>query len=422
MIAVLRRRDFVLLWFGGLISMGGSWVLSIALPFYVYDLTGSTLATSAAYMANMLPSFLLGSVAGVFADRWDRKRIMVVADLSRALVLLLLLLVRSEEWLWLVYIVILLETTLSTFFGPAENALLPRLVGEEHLVAANSLNALNNNIARLVGPPLGGALFGLLGLPAVVLIDSASYLLSAILIGLISSAPYGKQEDGPEAGTAAVSAWVGVWRDWTAGLTLVKGDAFVASLFMVTGMSMLADGLFNALTVPFVDEVLRAEPVFFGWWAMAQGIGGLLGGVVVGSVGRLLSPARLLGLSLGWGGAIILVIVHLASVQLTLALTILLGVLVTGWAVGQGTLMQTSVPDRYRGRIAGASDTTNGVLRLMGLGLSGALADRVGLLPMLNAAGITYSFAGLLALVLLRRGSKNREAEDSIGREARSAP
>jgi MFS family permease len=98
MLATLRQRNFALLWLGGLISFTGDWMLIAALPFYVYQQTGSTLATAAMSVAAILPSVLLGSLAGVFVDRWDRKRVMVVANLLQMIAVLFLLLVRSNEW------------------------------------------------------------------------------------------------------------------------------------------------------------------------------------------------------------------------------------------------------------------------------------------------------------------------------------
>src|ERR671938_1768072 len=133
MLATLRRRDFALVWLAGLISMMGDWVLFVALPIYVYQLTGSALATSVMFASQMVPALLLGSVAGVFVDRWDRKRTMVVANLLLAFGLLPLFAVRSAEWLWLVYLVGFVESAIVQFFKPAERALLPQLVAEEHL-------------------------------------------------------------------------------------------------------------------------------------------------------------------------------------------------------------------------------------------------------------------------------------------------
>ncbi|HYF61961.1 MAG TPA: MFS transporter, partial [Herpetosiphonaceae bacterium] len=133
MIAVLRQRNFALLWSSGFISMVGDWMLFTALPIYIYQLTGSALATSISFMTRMLPGLLFGSLAGVFVDRWDRKRIMLICNLLLAASLLPLLLVRSAEWVWIVYFTTFASSLAGQFFGPAENALLPRLVGEDQL-------------------------------------------------------------------------------------------------------------------------------------------------------------------------------------------------------------------------------------------------------------------------------------------------
>ncbi|MCA1723934.1 MAG: MFS transporter, partial [Thermomicrobia bacterium] len=104
MLAVLRQRNYGLLWIGQMISVFGDYVLLIALPFFIFDLTGSALATGAMFMAANLPRVLLGSVAGVFVDRWDRRRTVIAADLSRAALILILLTVHSVHWLWVVYL------------------------------------------------------------------------------------------------------------------------------------------------------------------------------------------------------------------------------------------------------------------------------------------------------------------------------
>src|SRR3954451_7940251 len=122
MLAILRQRNFALLWLGGLISFMGDWVLFIALPVYVYDLTGSALATGGMFIAQTAPRLLFGSIAGVVVDRWDRKRTMIVANLLSAAALLLLP-VRSIADLWLVYLAAFLQASITLFFQPAESAL-----------------------------------------------------------------------------------------------------------------------------------------------------------------------------------------------------------------------------------------------------------------------------------------------------------
>lgn len=112
---LLRRRpDFRRVWLSGLVSMIGDWVTFTGLPLVVYDLTGSTLATGAMFLAGIVPRVAFGSLAGVFVDRWDRRRIMIVANLAHAVFLLPLLAVDSEAQLWIVYVVAVVQATLAS--------------------------------------------------------------------------------------------------------------------------------------------------------------------------------------------------------------------------------------------------------------------------------------------------------------------
>ena len=149
MLTVLRQRDFSLLWFGGVLSVIGDYFLFAALPFFVYERTGSALASGAMFVAETLPRLLFGSVAGVFVDRWDRKRTMVVSDLSRALILLPLLAAAAGGPLVLVYVVAFVEASVSMFFSPAKSATIPNLVAERDLTAANSVNSLSEEVPSM---------------------------------------------------------------------------------------------------------------------------------------------------------------------------------------------------------------------------------------------------------------------------------
>src|SRR5215510_8771728 len=119
MFTLLSNRNFSLLWLGQLISGLGDWLLWIALPFYIYERTGSALATGTMFIVQTLPPILFGVLAGIFVDRWDRKQTLMIADLLRFLVILLLLLAHSLDRLWLIYPVVFVETTIAQFFTPA---------------------------------------------------------------------------------------------------------------------------------------------------------------------------------------------------------------------------------------------------------------------------------------------------------------
>ena len=277
MLATLRQRNFALLWFGGLISLIGDRAMFIGLEFYVFQQTGSTLRMAALFTAYYLPMVLFGSVAGVFVDRWDRRRIMIITNLLQACVMPLLFLVRSGEWLWLVYLVAFVQSSASIFFGPAESAIVPNLVEEEHLVPANALGNLNNTISRLAGPPIGGILFALCGLGGVVIVDSASFLIAAALIALMSvpSRPAAAQGGEADVTGEVVSSWVQVWREWREGLRLVRHDRLLVALFVVNGITSFGGSMIDPLYAPFVGEILHGGPAALGWLSTTGAVGGL---------------------------------------------------------------------------------------------------------------------------------------------------
>ncbi|MEP7199994.1 MAG: MFS transporter, partial [Chloroflexota bacterium] len=289
MFTVLRQRNFALLWFGQLISLIGDWVLFIALPFYIYELTGSTLATGAMFIAQLLPGLLLGSVAGVCADRWDRKRMMIAADVLRALVLLLLLVVRSTEWLWLIYLVAFAQSAIGQFFMPARSALIPQIVGEQELLQANSLSAVSDSLTRLIGPSLGGLLFAWFGLASVVFVDAASFAVSALLIALVVVPA---RHIGVTAAAQSAATWARVWRDWRDGLRVIRRERLLVGLFVVMGLFSVADAIFTTLLVGFAKDIMRIGTQQLGVMMALQGVGGLLGGLVLTRVGQRLAPAR----------------------------------------------------------------------------------------------------------------------------------
>jgi MFS family permease len=191
-------------------------------------LTGSTFASGVSLAAETLPGILLSPIAGVFADRWDRRRTMIATSVVRAFVVASLLLTRDPGDIWIIYIALLVESGAGQFFNPARTALVPGLVGRgAALVAANSLSAMANATVRLVGSVAGGALYAVTGFHVVVAVDVASYVVAAVLIALIrpkeagastvgsaadatgpcASSPQRSPRDGGTYGTGRRCAW-----------------------------------------------------------------------------------------------------------------------------------------------------------------------------------------------------------------------
>lgn len=410
MIATLRQRNFALLWVAGLISWAGDWALIAALPVYLFERTGSTLLSGLVWLSYPLSGLLIGSVAGVYVDRWDRRRTMVGVSLLQALLIPGLLLSLDDDRLWIIYVVAFVEGSLAMFFAPAENALLPRLVGEDRLVTANALNALNDNLARIAGPAIGGLLLASGGFAGVVLVDAASYLLAALLIALIA-VPGGAIQMESASGEAPheiASGWSGVWSEWMAGLRLIRVDRALQMLLLVIAVAALGDSIISPLLVPYVLEVVAGGTALFGILLAVRGISGLLGGILVARYGQKVAPARLLGWSLLADSLGFLILVNVPVIPVIVIVFLAMGPAIAGWLASQQTLIQTAVEDRYRGRFFGVVSTIASVMALAGIGIGSALGEVVGIVPMLNVSGLLYASAGVLALVLLRSWSQRQ--------------
>jgi MFS family permease len=186
-IALLRRnRKFRRLWYGQIVSQLGDWFDLIALYALLQGLTGSGQAVGALMVAQFLPSAVVGLWAGVVIDRLPRKLVLIVTDLGRAGLVLLFLLVRNPDQIWIIYVVMVLKVTLSSFFEPARTAVIPNVTSNEELVAANGIGGATWSAMLALGAGVGGLVAGTLGADAAFIIDSASFLLSAAFIWNVS--------------------------------------------------------------------------------------------------------------------------------------------------------------------------------------------------------------------------------------------
>lgn len=412
MINTFRNRNFSLLWLAGLISMMGNWMLLVAIPFHIYAVTNSALATSAWLMAYILPGVLFGSVAGVFVDRWDRRKTMVAINLLQMLTIPLLLLIQSPEWIWIVYVVGFLESTLSQFFTPAENALLPTLVGEENLVSANALNALNDNLARILGSAVGGLLLGVWGLSSVVIADALSYLFSALLIALIAAPPAARAVS--EAAGSARASFATFWREWLAGLRLIIQDNVLTRIFAIIGVALFADAILSAVLVVFIQDDAGLNAAQFGWLLTARGLGGLVGGLLLSQFGQKLPQRRLASFGLLATGLLLLVVVFFPVLQVALIGIAFAGISAIAWMIAFQTMLQENTSDQYRGRIFGAYGTTASLLMIIGSALAGISADWLGAATLITISTLITIFAGFMAWALLRPRPVQESAPASI--------
>jgi MFS family permease len=405
MLGLLRQRNMALLWVGGLISLVGDWVLLTALPYYVYQLTNSLLATAAMTVIQLAPAVILSSVAGAFVDRWDRKATLVICNLLQSCIVLLLLLVHSTMWLWTVYVVVCVQATVSIFVAPAEHALLPRLVTQDDLTTANSLFGLSNQLARLLGPPLGGALLAWFGIDPVVVLDSGSFLIVAVMLVCLAQASFSPLYRNTTTATRSVSTlkrgWADFWREWVQGWKLIREKPLLMRLMLVLGIMTFGGTMIDPLFPAFVKDIMRAGPLAFGWILTVQAIGGIMGGLVVGHLGGRVPTIRLLAWGNALVGGLLLIQYNVPVLPVALLIALLLGPEQVATGVALQTLMQTSVENSYQGRLFGAMSTTGALLSMLGGASAGPLGERIGIVPALNVTALLTLLAAGIAFVAL---------------------
>ncbi|MGI8613659.1 MAG: MFS transporter, partial [Nocardioidaceae bacterium] len=207
-------------------------------------MTGSTLASGSVLLAAIGPQMLLGSVAGVFVDRWDRRRTMIGANVLLGVGLLPLLAVHDAGRLWIVFPVVVYSTCVEQFFAPAEQALVPRLVDDDDLVTANALNGQSRNLARLVGAAIGGVAASAGGIALVALIDAVTFVVAAALIARI--------RDRRPRPTVTHDEPASLLREWREGLGLASGAAALRVVFVVAALTGLGQGVMGTLFAPHV--------------------------------------------------------------------------------------------------------------------------------------------------------------------------
>jgi MFS family permease len=394
-----RRPGFRRLWASGAVSETGDWLLLIALPVYVLQLTGSTLTTSTVFLLELAGALAASPLAGVLADRWDRRRLLIGASLLQAALLLPLLAVDGRGTLWIVYLVTAAQAVLSTANDPVRQALLPAAVDPGELAPAAAQLGIAANLARLVGGALGGLLLQAYGLTGVVLADAGTFLLAALLL-VGWSTPQVVRAPAGEGGPAAPG------REWLAGFAVIRSDRRLVGGVAVGALLSVAQGMFVVLFVVFVLRRLGGEAGEVGLLRGVQAVGGIAGGLVLGAVAARFAPRTLVAAGCFGFGLVCLAIwngpVVTTAAPLYLVLFAVVGVPIAAGLAGLTTVLLGGTPDEFRGRVMSTLVVADASAQAAGTLLAGALVGVVGLLPLLEAhAGLGLA-AGVVALATLR--------------------
>jgi MFS family permease len=303
-----RNPDFRNLWLATLVSYAGDWFNLLASAALVANLTDSGLAVSVMFLARFLPLFFFTPLAGVLADRFDRKHLLIWADLLRAVTVVGFLLVQITQQLWLLYVLTVVQFALSALFTPTHSAVLPNLVKEKDLVTANALDGFTWSTMLAIGALLGGIVASTLGLTAAFLIDALTFVWSAWFISRIMGPT---RKDEPTTGNAGLLQFVD-------GLRYLRRQRFLLVISLVKAGGALIWGAIGVLelalaehTFPVGEKGAITLSIFYALNGIGSGLGPLLVRRWLGdsraaslwaiSVGFVLLTAGIFGLSGGGG-------------------------------------------------------------------------------------------------------------------------
>ena len=393
--AVLANPNFRNLWLGQTISQIGDGLTSLAVLVMINKLTGSTAAIAIMTIAIALPQLLMGLLAGVFVDRWDRKRILIVSDMLRGLMVLGFIFIRRPEEVWLFYALGFAQAAVGTFFDPAKSALIPSIIPREGLLAANGLSQTTRVITGVIGSALAGVLVGLAGngWPAFSL-DALSFFVSALFITRMMVPRH-----------EAASSQGGVHATLTQladGLRLFLTERALLAVVLVLAVTMLGLGAVNVLFIPFLVNTLHVRTEALGLVEAAQVTGMILGsGLVTGLAARLKSTQIIVGGMFGLG-VLIATVGAAPALWAVLIGLFFVGLFLTPVQASVSTLMQTLVPAEKRGRAGSAMNTVITCASVISMGAAGTLGDALGIRQVFYLAGLIAIVAGVLAAIFLR--------------------
>jgi MFS family permease len=392
----MGNRDFQLLFIGQLFSQIGDQFLFIAALSIVNRLTASPLALSGLALAISIPQLTFGLLGGVLVDRFDRKQLLIVSDVLRALVILPALLANDRATVWLLYPAAAGLATVGTAFYPARNAIIPNIVSPKLLLSANTLIQVSYILALVFGATLAGFAVRLWGAGAAIWFDSGTFLFSAALIAFMHI-PHNSPSELHESARTVEAQLV-------QGLKYVLGSRLLLQVLAITAIAALGIGAIQILGLNFLNERLNVTEQGFGMTMAMVGIGVALGGAVVQRLATRLPANQVVGACLAGVGIAIIAFALAPNFGLVLVAAAGIGLCLIVARAGLATLTQQLVPDAVRGRVESAVNMIVGVSTAAAQGLSGLLGDPhfLGVQGVFVSAGVITLAAGVSSVYALR--------------------
>lgn len=384
-LAALRYRDFRLFWTGLLVSNIGTWMQMTATNWLLYQLTGSAVLLGLNGIFRAVPAIGLGVISGTFADRYDRRKLMLYSEVASGLLALGLGVLDHSGRIepWHIYAFTFLNASVGSFDGPARQALFPNLVPRSVLPNAVALNSLLWKGSALVGPFFAGVAISWMGTAGAFYANAATYLVvvCAILMMRITTKSHFKPRS--------------LLSETTEGFSYIVSRPIVLGVMVMEAVASLF-GLNHTMLTIFASDVLRVGAHGFGLLQSARGVGAVIGSSFYIGIGQRPHQGKILFVSaILYGGAFALFGIS-QSFLLSLLLMAFVGATDTIWGASRGTILQMTTPDSFRGRVMGVFQLSNRGLHPLGQVQSGLIIPLIGAPAATVLGGLVVSAVTLI--------------------------
>jgi MFS family permease len=394
--SLLTNRNFVSLFVGQTMSQAGDQFVLIAALVLISKTLNSQLAIAAIALSLSVPHLPLSLLAGVAVDRWNRKTTMLVADLLRAGIVLLPLLIRHPGQIWILYLAAVALGATSAFFAPARSAMIPNIVPKEQLFLANGALQATFVVGTIAGAAAAGFAIDAYGPYYAFIFDSATFLFSALAIAMMTV---------PRHAAPQAKATVGeIWRQLREGIDFIRFNRLLLRIMGVTAIAALGLSALMILGVGYLEQELGVSASGFGGVVAAIGVGVALGGWAVRWLMNRLSLPTLVGGCLALVGMAVMSFSYLPSYSLIVISAVLVGIGIVVARAGLATMTQKLTPDPIRGRVESAVNMIIGVSNVGSQGASGVIGHFLSAPIVFLGAGAITAVAGIATLWALRGG------------------
>lgn len=382
----LRHRDFRFLWLGTLSAGGAQWIQQVTLGWLVYQLTGSAIHLGLVNGMRSLPVWIVAPLAGVAADRRNRRPMLVVTESLLAAGAFAFALDVAKGWVqvWHIYTFAFLMGCGTSFYQTLRQAAVPGTVPRQDLMNAIALSSAAFNLTRILGPAVGGSLIALVGMGGNFFIQCGCYVWSALsLSGIRSPLPPGVGER-PQP----------VHRAFLQGLGYVRQDKQILSLIVIGLLPFLLAMPVNSLMPIFAKEVLHMGPEGLGFLLSSTGGGALLGSLMLATLGNVRRKGIVAFIGLAMMGVGLVLFGFSRWLPLSILLLVIVGAGQMTFMASNNTMIQTVVSEQYRGRVMSIYSLDQGLVPLGSL-LAGVLATYI------TAPGAVVAMGSSLLLLAL---------------------